>query len=182
MAEIPYDCKFAPHDLSQYSGLLLIGGGDVLPAFYNGSLSAKNVNFIRDKVELDAIDYFYKNDLPIMGVCRGLQILNVYFGGSLKCVNSHSDNGADVCHSIIKVAEGRKFFNVISCHCQAIDAVAKNGKVIYLSPDNVVEEVDFSDKIFGVQFHPERSDGDVITEFYGKFAALFNSSKNSPSP
>ena len=86
-----YDCVFAPDDLSPYGGLLLIGGGDVLPAFYGGCTPSAGINIIRDEAELKAVDYFVKRNLPVLGVCRGAQILNVYFGGKLSLVDNHYD-------------------------------------------------------------------------------------------
>ncbi len=174
---ISYDCRFRPSDLSDYSGLLLIGGGDVLPAFYGGNVLSEDVNFVRDKTELDAIDFFYKRGLPIMGVCRGLQILNVYFGGTLKTVNSHRENDF-FRHSIYRV-DTSKSLEVNSFHHQAIAKLAENGRAVYLSKDGVIEVAVFSPLVFGVQFHPERLGEEMIRLFYGKFAASFKAETNS---
>lgn len=71
--------------LSELDGLILQGGDDVSPLSYGEEPIEDGRwpgDIKRDKYELEVIDYFYKKKLPIYGICRGSQILNVYFGGN----------------------------------------------------------------------------------------------------
>ena len=165
------DSKFIPEDFSSYRGLLLIGGGDILPCFY-GKADARNINFIRDKAEFSALKYFTENSLPVMGVCRGLQVLNVFFGGTLKTVNNHfGTDGKDAYHKVFSLSP--EIFDiplVNSYHRQAVDKLGKGGKPLLVSEDKIVEAVAFKENSFGVQFHPERLSNEVSDLFYGYFA------------
>ena len=71
--------------LDQIDGLLLTGGGDVDPTLYGGSAAtAKLVDRQRDDFEIALIAGALERDLPILGICRGVQILNVECGGTLR--------------------------------------------------------------------------------------------------
>ena len=65
------------------NGLLLRGGGDVYPWLFGKNIKPQGVEFKRDIAELLLIERFYSKNLPILGVCRGMQILNVAFGGTI---------------------------------------------------------------------------------------------------
>ena len=73
-------------EIENLDGLLLTGGGDVHPQRYgmaDALQSAKGVNELRDEFEFIIIERALGNDLPILGICRGMQLVNVYLGGSL---------------------------------------------------------------------------------------------------
>ncbi|MBO4323550.1 MAG: gamma-glutamyl-gamma-aminobutyrate hydrolase family protein [Clostridia bacterium] len=168
---LDYDCKFLPEDYSAYGGLLLTGGGDVLPYYYGKSLNAENVNFIRDHAEFKALKYFTEHSLPIFGVCRGLQVLNVFFGGTLKCVKGHFKKDEEIKHGITNLLPlPFPFIAVNSYHLQAIDKTGEGGKVLLTAPDGVIEAVSFNGYASGVQFHPEKADEKFSDFFYGAFA------------
>ena len=152
---------------ANHTHLILCGGGDVNPAFYNmQNQSCKNVSVIRDLSELYLISYFYSHNLPILGICRGMQIINIAFGGnltqSLKDKNHHYDSGGDVFHPIectrgfLKAIYGEQLM-VNSAHRQAINHVADNFIGCGYSDDLICEAFEHKNsKILGVQFHPER--------------------------
>ena len=119
------------------------------------------------------IEAFYKRKKPILGICRGLQILNVYFGGSLHQDLSYRNEETikhnqaafsfDVTHNI-KVSDNSflsEAFNgeisVNSYHHQIIDKLADNFRVVGLSTDNVIEAIEYTGDqvIYATQFHPE---------------------------
>ncbi len=170
-----YDCVFAPDDLSPYGGLLLIGGGDVLPAFYGGCTPSSGINVIRDEAELKAVDYFVGKNLPILGVCRGAQVLNVYFGGKLSLIDNHYDNSKDLYHSVTLLSANAfppDFTSVNSSHKQRCDPLALCAKPLLLSTDGTVEAFSAGKNILAVQFHPERMADNAIKAVYGKFVDM----------
>jgi putative glutamine amidotransferase len=169
-------------------GLLLTGGGDVDPAVYgqtNQGLS-KDINARRDRTEILAILLAMSKGLPILGVCRGLQVLNVAFGGQLLQDIPHhpaTEGGQDkyVVHEI-RVDSGSILHDlwkgdkvpVNSYHHQAIDpaCVSPQLQVIAQAQDGVIEAVQAKDggPLLAVQFHPERlgqKDGPLTPHQYG---------------
>lgn len=170
------ECTFSPTSLEKYSGLLLTGGGDFLSSFYNSNATCKNVNVIRDENEFRILDHFAKKSIPILGVCRGMQIINLYLGGTLKNVNRHqSKAGNDVYHPVVSSC---KFFNslssVNSCHLQCVDKLTHSATDVLTAKDGVVEGF-LAENIIAVQFHPERMNAKAISIVYGGFAQLVKS-------
>ncbi|MBI3577821.1 MAG: gamma-glutamyl-gamma-aminobutyrate hydrolase family protein [Ignavibacteriales bacterium] len=164
--------------VEQVDGLLLTGGGDVHPKYYGkGELVAqcKGVDDERDKFELDLIKGAMDAELPILAICRGMQIMNIYLGGSLiidlpssGCQGHSSKNGEDGIHQVSSVAgslfreiTGRVELTINSSHHQAIDQLGKGLIACAISPDNVIEAAEWADKkrspfLLMVQYHPER--------------------------
>ncbi len=150
-------------------GLLLQGGHDVLPEFFGEKELHPKVSYLsrlRDKAELYLIDLFRKSKKPILGVCRGLQILNVAFGGTLyqhqpsqfPTEVSHFPNReadfakvrAEDLHkrvhkikiekgSLLEEIFGDKEVEVNSLHHQALREIGKGLKVSARAEDGVVE-------------------------------------------
>ncbi|MEO0202696.1 MAG: gamma-glutamyl-gamma-aminobutyrate hydrolase family protein [candidate division WOR-3 bacterium] len=181
------DVKFIPQQIKEinpknYKGLILIGGEDVNPKFYNQENLFENLNEInqeRDLAEFQVIEKFLKYEKLIFGICRGVQVLNVFFGGSLyqdipsqlnlythkfykektpKNIEVYKD---DTYHRVKIISKNPIFENrdfiVNSRHHQAIKDVPKDFYVFAISEDGIVEGI-FHKKllIFGVQWHPER--------------------------
>ena len=91
------DSIYAPTSAEGYDGLLLAGGGDVDPAFYGEENTASNgIDRVRDEAELQLCERFADQGKPILGICRGHQLLNVYFGGSLY---QHIDGHTWICQT-----------------------------------------------------------------------------------
>ncbi len=103
-------------------------------------------------------------EIPIFGICRGLQTLNVFFGGTLKnlYLHPHSIDELDTCHKIVINGDKKHMLGVNSFHHQAIDKIAANFKVEAISEESfggkgVIEAIsDYNNSIFAVQWHPER--------------------------
>ena len=165
--EIAYLPKAQAKD---YDGLILCGGCDVKPFLYGQKVNGcRAIDDIRDAVEMQLIEQFIKQNKPILGICRGHQILNVYFEGTLiqhiKTAEQHVRNVyGDSIHiietvpnSIIANLYGDKFF-VNSAHHQAIDKIGKGLIVTSRSEkDEIVESFEHESlPVYGVQFHPER--------------------------
>lgn len=167
-------CSFSPKNLQDFAGLLLTGGGDVLSSFYNSHIPCQQVNFFRDFNEFFLVDYFFKLNKPILGICRGMQLINVYLGGTLKTVSCHSLFTGDVSHPVIPPKNGflSKLSQVNSNHVQAVDKLCPFSYDVMKSLDGVVEGFCFGKNIIAVQFHPERMNDFAINAIYGKFAQL----------
>ena len=103
----------APLDFENYDGLILAGGEDVSPELYgevNEGLSV-GMDTVREKSDRLAVDAFVKMGKPILGICRGMQTLNVLFGGNMiqdlgeKCDTHTAKGGVDKCHTV-KIENG----------------------------------------------------------------------------
>ena len=153
----------------RFAGLILSGGGDVDPALYGEeNISCFGVDRARDEAEWKLIEAYVRAGKPILGICRGHQVLNVYFGGSLI---QHLPNAeahvptreGDAAHET-RAAAGSfpaqlygERFRVNSAHHQGIDRLAPELEAVQWAPDGVIEACRHcSLPIWSVQWHPER--------------------------
>jgi putative glutamine amidotransferase len=157
------------------SGLLLMGGTDVDPRLYGQSPApqTQRPDGTRDNFESLAIDEALKRDLPILAICRGLQILNVHLGGSLvqhlDSVDRHRQKTPEdpgrAAHvitiepnTLLAEIAGVQTWQVNSRHHQAIDGVGRELRISARAPDDgTIEAVEIPSRRFvlGVQWHPE---------------------------
>ncbi|SMO38031.1 gamma-glutamyl-gamma-aminobutyrate hydrolase family protein [Solitalea koreensis] len=170
-------------------GVLLTGGEDVHPRFYNkpeylAYCHKDDVREARDQFELELLSYTEQNAVPVLGICRGLQLANVFFGGSLipdipswgKFSHAKLADGKDRYHSIQidpasmlrKIIQQKAGF-INSNHHQSADKVGEELVVTALSPDGVVEALERKDAasksfLCLVQWHPERME-DQLSAF-----------------
>lgn len=171
------DPAFVGDYLDLVDGLLLIGGDDVDPAAYGATPHPDlgPVDVERDRFEIALTRAAAARDVPTLGVCRGLQVMNVAMGGTLLQhlpaeVPSALVHGGryDVCHDLA-VVPGSRLARVLgvartevnSHHHQAVATAAPSLVVTGTSSDGVVEAAeDASLRLFlGVQGHPERMEG-----------------------
>jgi putative glutamine amidotransferase len=162
------------------SGLLLTGGTDINPALYQDSINTYRCSTIddyRDLLELTLIDSAMSWGMPILGVCRGHQLLNVAFGGSLiidiptdfDTTVSHRCQDANACFhnvvldsgSMLSGISGQLIGNVNSNHHQGIKRLSPDLKIVAYSLDSLPEALEWADPsgksfLMGVQWHPER--------------------------
>jgi putative glutamine amidotransferase len=158
--------------LDSFDGLLLCGGNDIHPSYYGQEIDgACDFDQARDAREFKILKAFLDTGKPILGICRGMQLLNVALGGTLiqDLSNAHfhrSHNGQDSIHLInangaLEKMYGNTFF-VNSSHHQAVDVLG-SGLEMCGWCDGVIEAFEHKEKpYFAVQFHPERmyeSDG-----------------------
>ncbi len=166
----------------QYDGLLLAGGADVHPRYYGQAISTQvrdtlTIDDDRDALELPLARAALEHDLPMLCVCRGIQLLNVAAGGtlwqdlSLAKVDPavHNQDGWmetwEIAHeaavdSRSRLADvvGAGPIGVNTFHHQAVDDPAPRFTVTARAPDGTIEGLESPDHRFvvGVQWHPER--------------------------
>jgi putative glutamine amidotransferase len=166
------DRKLLDHFLETCDGWLLTGGGDVEAKFYDKKMPAaqrkkiSGADAVRDEMEIYVSRQLVKRDRPLFGICRGIQVMNVAFGGTLvPDVSGHRNPRPDaLAHRIEWVNNSRLkrvmdgFERVNTSHHQAVDRVARGFDVVARAPDGVVEAMEMPGARFccAVQFHPER--------------------------
>lgn len=152
-------------DPDGFDGLLLTGGGDVDPREYGEKPHRKvyGVNEMRDYCELLALDYAKEAGIPVLGICRGSQLMAVHNGGALR---QHLEGHRGVRH--VHFAEpGSLFSRVVgqtakfeSLHHQVVKRTGKGWRVAARDKDGHIEAVESRDgRCLGVQFHPELDTG-----------------------
>lgn len=167
--------------LAECDGLLLTGGPDVHPGRYN-KLSDTNrceIDEIRDTLEFALISEALNKKMPILGICRGQQILNVALGGTL-IVDIPEDVGSDIIHRCdnpdscfhkIKIIKNTLLHQLVNLdegfvntnHHQAIGLISKELIATSSTDDGIVESVEWKERVnkpflMAVQWHPERMD------------------------
>ena len=155
-------------DLAHYAGLVLGGGADLDPARYGQSPApeAEEPELERDDLEFALLAQANSSGLPHLAICRGLQLFNVFHGGTLQqhIGESHRHRGIADAHTVTLAADTRlgritgvTEFTVNSRHHQAVDRVAPLLLVSARAADNTVEALELSSHPFAiaVQWHPE---------------------------
>lgn len=162
-----YDCDLTS-PLTDYDGLLLPGGDDIHPSFWNETINgSRDINKELDEQQLHILDFFVKKQMPVLGICKGMQLINVYFGGSiyqhLSNASAHKYIGYDQVHATYTLSDNLLFslygyhFNVNSAHHQGIHVLGTDLYTLQCAEDGVIEAIaHFSLPILGVQWHPER--------------------------
>ena len=155
-SERPEDC----------AALLLPGGGDIHPRRYGQPLRGSvQIDEARDAVEWAAFFEFFRAGKPILGICRGCQLVNVALGGTLRQdIPNHSAyaKGHDRLHGsrtddpLLRELYGARF-PVNSAHHQAVDALGEGLRPVQWAEDGTVEALrHVAAPLFAVQWHPER--------------------------
>jgi len=173
--------------IEMFDGLLLSGGNDINPMLFNeepheylGVVSPS-----RDSSELELARRMLKTGKPILGICRGLQVLNVAVGGTLyqdlnkqndspilqhiqKAPNTHCSHYVQLDKgSLLESIAGSERIQVNSYHHQSLKEVPSDFKVTAVASDGIVEAIESTDEQFvlGVQWHPEAlsAAGDAVS-------------------
>jgi putative glutamine amidotransferase len=179
VVKLSYKSKFSA--IKKCEGILLTGGEDVHPRFYNSPeylpyCDHDNMDEKRDEFEWAVLTYAKEKHIPLLGICRGLQITNVFFGGSLipdipsfgKYDHAKWPDGKDRYHGIridvnsqFKEIAGTTAGDVNSAHHQAVDRIGTGLVACAFSDDGVVEAIERKSGtgesfLLLVQWHPER--------------------------
>lgn len=163
--------------VSEADCVILSGGYDINPVKY-GENSLYNLNTVidaRDKFDFKVIEFSVKYNKPLFGICRGLQCINVFFGGSLYqdinlqlcipvCKHDQAEPTEFLSHGVNVLKDSRLFMlcgsgyiEVNSHHHQAIKVLGSGLVVSGKAEDGVIEAIESSaHDIIAVQFHPER--------------------------
>ena len=179
--------------MDEMDGLLLTGGSDITPEFLRQEnvdpnlIDKEDIDPKRDRWELDAISRAVNRGLPILAICRGIQVLNVAFGGTLKLdIPGHrlpEQKEQDIQPLRHDRNADHRFENVNSSHHQAIDRLADGFEVeAWCADDSVIEQVRMRNYPFAlaVQYHPERGTiYDALFENFFHKVKSFRASKNS---
>ncbi|NTW42938.1 MAG: type 1 glutamine amidotransferase [Anaerolineaceae bacterium] len=161
-----------------FDGFLLTGGGDIAIERFDGEPNSRisDVDPDRDRMEIEITQYAFEENIPLFGICRGIQVINVTMGGSLFTdINSQRENSIKhdwypevarnyEAHSV-KIVENSKVHQIIhgdevnvnSLHHQAIQTLGNHLSPTAYAPDGIIEAIESPPHLFflGVQWHPE---------------------------
>lgn len=182
--------------LRRANGVLLTGGADIHPARYGQPADTSrygDIDLERDALEQQLLRGIHRFHLPVLGICRGLQHMNVFEGGSLHPhlpevlgTKTHragiEGDSRDTLHIVRALVDWEALdvrvgdsSDVVSHHHQGIDRLAPSLEAWAESPDGLVEGIRHRDTqafpcYFGVQWHPERSpQNQPLVESMGRF-------------
>jgi putative glutamine amidotransferase len=165
-------------------GLLLTGGGDVHPRFFGGYSiwELEEVSLMRDTFEIELVKAMVASAKPILGICRGIQVINVALGGTLYqdlrrelpgSLQHRQDSSRSEAAHKVKLKEGSLLFRLLgaseiwvnSLHHQAVKDLAPGLRQSAFAEDGVIEALEgLSGFLLGVQWHPE----DLVNEEHAK--------------
>lgn len=192
------DDEFTVAQLGSVDGLLISGGFDVNPLIY-GEEPHKDIGFVRpdrDMHDICAIRTAYKMGKPILGICKGIQILNVAFHGTLYqdiseikgSYIAHSQNAKpEIPTHTVEIKRGSILHKLIgntayvnSFHHESVKDVAEGFDITAMSKDGVIEAIEKTGSRFvvGVQWHPEMM-SHVDEDSMKIFKAFIEATKNS---
>lgn len=175
-------------NVNTFNGLLLPGGSDIDPSFFNQvNTHSRIIDKELDYIQLSILDIFVSAGKPVLGICKGMQIINVYFKGDIiqhipTAYIHEYDNGDKIHNSNIN--KNTFLFNIYgknayinSAHHQAVGKTGTSLDIIQYSDDGVIEGLSHTSlPIIGLQWHPERmcfynkrsdtADGKYIFEYF----------------
>lgn len=164
----------------RFDGLLLSGGGDLDASLFGQARHPKtgDPDPVRDHAELALIHAFCAHKKPVLGICRGMQVLNVAFGGDLI---QHLDGHDSVPHPVRTEPNSRlralcgAEFSANSFHHQAVGRIGSGLRVTARASDGTAEAIEHESlPVYGVQWHPERMVAGLQMDTDADHTALFS--------
>lgn len=175
--------------VGRLDGILLSGGGDMHPRYYNEDPIPENgtPDELRDRYDVALIKSAVEYQLPVLGICRGMQVINTVFGGSLyQDINVQYADKKPMCHSqneersvttqTASVVTDSLLYSIVNCntlpinsiHHQAVKRIADGFRAVAFADDGICEAIEsLYYPILGVQWHPEHLSGaDAVGEHY----------------
>jgi len=183
-----FDARKGEVALDQMDGLLLTGGSDISPELLrqevaDPSVLSKDMDPERDRWEFKTVQEALSRGLPILAICKGLQVFNVALGGTLKLDIEGHDLPHQREHDVQALRSAQRashrFSKVNSAHHQAIDQLGDDLEVeAWAAHDGIIEQVRLRKYPFGlaVQYHPERSR--MYESLFEDFFSRLGSSKS----
>lgn len=187
----PVSLKTMPEPQADFDALILTDGDDITPVFYNEEPlpELKTTDPHRDQYEINLIKASHEANLPILGIGRGMQILNVAFGGSLFQDIYGQNSGAGIQHlqasplsqpaHHVNITPESRLAQIIgnhpyvnSYHHQAIKNIADNFNIVASAPDGIIEAIASNDNLMqGIQWRPDLLNNDpnqekIFTTFF----------------
>ena len=191
--------------LERLDGLVLTGGGDFDPKWFGEEPHPKlgTINAVRDHAELLITRHAYNRNIPMLGICRGVQTIAIALDGHIaqdisdKTTHNHSqeedrpvtthevniveDSTLSTIYSSLFTLHSSLKLNVNSFHHQAVDNPGKRFRTIATAPDGIIEAIESTEhkSILGVQWHPEwlGKDGLPIFQWLVREANTFQQAK-----
>ena len=180
--------------LGQAAGLIVLGGGDVAPEVYGQETTVDNLYYVNadaDLYETELVRRAAAADAPVLGICRGSQVINVAFGGTLVQDLGTGLHNREVVGdpwtdhevlleetSLVRELFAESQLTVRTGHHQAVDALGAGLRVAARAEDGVVEATEAVDRwVVGLQWHPEEAQGDpvALARFFDGFAQAVRS-------
>lgn len=167
---LPYRCDdgFIASVTEEFDGFMFCGGSDIDPSYYGcENLGSKNICSARDKLEYALFNKAYHTNKPILGICRGMQAINIFLGGTL---TQHIDNHVQstdrtICEQTVNVSKSSTLFKIVntetimtnSFHHQEVNILGRDIEICARAIDGTVEAIYAPNRLFclGVQWHPE---------------------------
>lgn len=168
---ISYITTLSSEEAALADRLLLPGGGDITPAFFGQhNCGSDNIDTELDIIQLQALGFFMEQKKPVLGICKGLQLINVHLGGTITqhidSADHHKWIGRDQQHYVYHSGLDRTDFFyqlygtsklVNSAHHQAVDRLGSGLTTVCRSGDNIIEGIMHTSlPVIAVQWHPER--------------------------
>lgn len=155
-------------DAVSCSGLVLPGGGDIAPELFGQeNQGSVQIDEVLDRLQLKLLGEYIRQGRPVLGICKGIQVINVYFGGTviqhLPTADAHRYQNGDQQHMTIATQDSifsRIYglrFPVNSAHHQGIGNLGGGLEAVQFAEDQVIEGIVHKElPVIGVQWHPER--------------------------
>ena len=182
---IPDNSALIIETVSRIDGLLLPGSRDMDPKYYNEKPHPKlrPMSLERTEMEFAVLEQTLNRDLPVIGICGGMQLLNVFFGGTLY-QDIYAFLPDSIAHEkgaphVVSIHEGSRLFKIVgtdkldvkSYHHQAVKDIGNGLKESAQTEDKIVEGIESTDNnyILGIQWHPELEEGEVSKKIFKSF-------------